>query len=174
MLIKGTGVLKSILIRNAESCSSCREAEAQRWLEVSCDSAGWSMAELEAQKAKGVSVQSLHTKWWITFSRHFLRAARTALHGLTAHIGTVEKLVPPVNAESETASRWSVHPGWESETFRQERGEICSPLKRFVFFPGSWGPNWSLQKDGMFSMTEGISWLSPGASEHCVHCRNAV
>lgn len=36
---------------------------------------------------------------------HFLRAARTTPNGLTAHIGTDEKLVLPVNAESETASR---------------------------------------------------------------------
>lgn len=88
------------------------------------------MGELESQKAKSVWMQSLRTKWWITFSRHFLRAARSTLNGPTAHIGAAEKLVPPLNAEPETAFRWSVHPGWESETFRQQRGEICSLLKR--------------------------------------------
>lgn len=102
---------------------------------------------------------------------HFLRAARTTLDGLTAHIGTVEKLILPENAVSETASRWFVHPGWESGTFRQQRGNFQPSEERFTFLPGT---SWSLQKDGMFSMTEGISWFSPGASEHRVHCRNPV
>lgn len=56
MIVKGTGALKSMtfLFRNAKSCKSCYEVKAQRWLEMSCDSAVWSMAELKSGKAKYV------------------------------------------------------------------------------------------------------------------------
>ena len=62
--------------------------------------------------------------------RVFLRAGRTNVNVLTACVGTLEKLVPPVGAEPVTASRQSVLPGWKSETLREQRGEICRLRKR--------------------------------------------
>lgn len=117
---------------------------------------------------------SLHTKWWITIPRHFLRAVRTTLNGLTAHWHCWK---------TDSTCEWWVWnnlqmicPPWLGVRDLQaaERGNLQPSKERFMFLPGSSGTTWSLQKDGMFSMTEGISWLSPGASEHCVHCRNAV
>lgn len=55
-----------------------------------------------------------------------------------------------------------------------ERGNIQTYEERFTFLPGTSGTSWSLQKDGMFSMTESISWLSPETSERCVRWLNPV